>query len=391
MLHVVAILLALPLALCATYLLVLTLFSARGRPAAPEASCPRFTVVVPAHDEAASIAATLHSLGAVIYPPHRRRIVVVADNCSDGTAEVARAAGAEVIERSDRERRGKGYALEMAFDCLLAEGETDAFVVVDADTTVSPNLLLAFAERLARGASVVQARYRVRNVRASWRTELMTIALAMYHDLRSLARERLRVSCGLRGNGMCFAAATLRQLPHRVHGLVEDVEYAVELALRGVRVHYAHGAEVHGEMPAGTAAAATQRQRWESGRAQVRRSKLRPLLARAVRARDPVAAELAADLLTPPLATLVAYASMGLLAEVVAWACGVGPTAAWPLWTGSSAALLAYVGRGLALSGLGLAGVHALLRAPGYIAWKLLRVARRPADSWVRTARDGRA
>lgn len=372
--------------LCTGYLLLLTVLSFGARPAAAGGGRTRFTVVIPAHDEEDGIAATVHSLQATSYPEERRAILVVADNCTDATAARARAAGARVLERTDPERRGKGYALEMAFATLVAEDACDAIVVVDADTAVSANLLAAFDARVAAGERAVQARYGVRNVDASWRTRLMAVAFGMFHDLRSLGRERLRLSCGLRGNGMCFTLDLVRAHPHRAHGLVEDVEYGIELGLAGVRVCYAGEAEVRGDMAATGRAAATQRQRWEGGRAALRRQYLGRLLRAAPR--SAVAADLAADLLVPPLSRIGVLVAGGLLLEAAAWAAG-GATAAAPLWLASAAALGAYAVRGAALSGLGtLRGLVTLAAAPAYVVWKTVAVKRGAAATWVRTARE---
>ncbi|TMA14399.1 MAG: glycosyltransferase, partial [Deltaproteobacteria bacterium] len=176
------------------YLFALTLLSASLRTRLPEGPpALRFGIVVPAHDEEAGIAATVRSLLALDYPRELFRVFVVADNCSDATASRAREAGATVLERHDLERRGKGYALEYAFGVLLRDGRADALVVVDADTVVSRNLLTAFAHRLEDGEDAVQADYAVRNVFASWRTLLMSVALGLVHVVRPIARERLRL------------------------------------------------------------------------------------------------------------------------------------------------------------------------------------------------------
>ena len=242
---------AMPALLAGTYLLVLTLASRREN-VPPLLDLPlRFAIVVPAHNEAAGIGETVKSLLAVDWPEERMCVLVLADNCQDQTAVQARAAGAQVIERFDHERRGKGYALQLAFDHLLGQGWADAVVVVDADTLVAPNLLRAFAARIGAGARAVQADYRVRNVDDSWRTRLMAIAFTTFHTVRSLARERLGLSCGLRGNGMCFATSTLRAVPHSAASLVEDVEYGLLLGEAGIRVHHASDAHVLGEMVAG--------------------------------------------------------------------------------------------------------------------------------------------
>src|SRR6185503_643631 len=153
-------------------------------------------------------------------------------------------AGAYVIERNDSVRRGKGFALQYAFRASHEAAWADAVVVVDADTEVSTNLLEAFATRIEAGADAVQVRYGVLNSEASWRTQLLAVAKACFHDVRSRARERLALSCGLRGNGWCVTHCLLAEIPYEAFSLVEDVEYGITLGLAGYRVHYADEAFV---------------------------------------------------------------------------------------------------------------------------------------------------
>jgi GT2 family glycosyltransferase len=384
-------LVALPAAAAAAYLAILTLFSGRGAARPPAKRTPRISVVVPAHDEEAGIAETVRSLHALRYPRPAFQVVVVADNCRDRTAAVAAAAGAEVLLREDPERRGKGHALRFAFDTLLARSDVEAIVVVDADTVVSPNLLSAFAARFARGARVVQAHYGVRNAADSWRTRLLAIAFGAVHGVRSRARERLSLSCGLRGNGMGFTRDVLRQVPPEAFSIVEDLEYGIQLGYSGHRVHYVEEAEVLGEMAASEGAARGQRRRWEGGRRAIARTHAPALLRRALAARDRVLADLALDLLVPPLATLVAWCCLGLAACAVAAALGLPTRVAPWLYGGALVFVLAYVLRGWSLSGVGARGLLDLLLAPAYVAWKLaLRVLPSPAaGEWVRTTRAG--
>ena len=233
LLDLLLVLLTLPVLAASAYLLLLTLLS--GRKPAPPHVTPRlkFDVIIPAHNEEAGIARTVTNLSKVDWPVELRRIVVVADNCSDATAERAREAGATVLVRHNQDLRGKGYALQLAFEQSQKDGYADAVVVVDADTQVTSNLLHAFALRLEAGAHAVQAHYGVLNPEASWRTRLMAVAMALFHKVRSLGRERLGVSCGLRGNGMCFTHAVIRQVPHEAFSIVEDLEYGIpELKLQ---------------------------------------------------------------------------------------------------------------------------------------------------------------
>lgn len=378
-----------PLGACA-YLLLLTLLSARP----PVAACParerRFDLIVPAHNESAGIARTVASLRALQWPQDRFRVIVVADNCSDDTAACAAAAGAEVWERRDPIRRGKGHALDFAFRRSLEQARAAAVVVVDADSEVSPNLLDACAARLDSGAQAVQVHYGVLNAEASWRTRLMSIALSAVHILRSRARERLGLSCGIRGNGWCLSGEALQRVPYRAYSLAEDVEYGVALGLAGIRVHYAGEAEVLGEMVSAEGAARSQRRRWEAGRLQLMRQHVPVLLAAAVRRPSRVCLDLALDLLVLPLSHIVLQALLLCLLAAVAW-LWFGAEPVWfILGLGCLAAIALYVLRGWQLSGSGLRGLFELLRAPWFLAWKLaLMLRKRAPQEWVRTEREG--
>ncbi len=393
LLTIILVLLAVPALLATGYLALLTLLSRRPAPVACLSQQTRFDVVVPAHDEEAGIVRTVKNLLALEWPSDLFRVVVVADNCSDHTAERARAAGATVLVRHDEERRGKGYALDFAFSRMLEQGWADAAVVVDADTIASPNLLSAFASGLEAGALAMQAKYSVLNGEASWRTRLMAIAFALFNDVRSLGRERLRVSTGLRGNGMCMSAEALRRVPHDAYSVVEDLEYGIRLGEDGIRVAYAHDAWVTSEMVAGEKASRSQRQRWEGGRIALMRMYGLDLLQKALVQRDRVLFDLSIDVLIPPLSWVVAYTGLGTsAAAVLALGAGFHPVMLAP-WLLSGSFLCMYVFRGVQVSGMGLRGVSALAWAPVFIVWKLALMAARPFSAsreWVRTAREGR-
>ena len=377
---------------CAVYLGALSVLAARQAPPKPGPGTRRFDIVVPAHNEEAGVGATVASLRAIDYPAELVRILVVADNCTDRTAERAEAAGATVLVRRDAERRGKGYALAHAFEQSARDGFADVVVVIDADTTVSSNLLRAFDARFEAGAQVAQAEYGVRNPEASWRTRLMTIALSLFHTLRSLGRERLELSAGLRGNGMAFTSRVLQEVPHEAFSIVEDVEYGVRLGLAGHRVHYAAEAEVLGDMGVSETAAQTQRLRWEGGRFALARAHAARLIREGVARRDPVLLDLAMDLLVPPLSTLTAACVAGTIATGAAAALRrASPLAVVP-WVVSSGCVLFYVARGVTLSSVGPRGFLDLAWAPVYMVWKAAIAFRKPAHArgeWVRTEREG--
>lgn len=381
--------LALPAVFACGYLLACTLLSARERPPAASSRSLRFDVFVPAHDEEAVIRRTVANLLRLDWPADRFRVIVIADNCTDATAEIARSAGARVLERSNSELRGKGYALAHAFERSASEGWADAVAVIDADAEASSNLLEAFAVRIEQGAGAVQAHYGVLNPFASWRTRLITIAKAAFHIVRSRARERVGVSCGIRGNGWCVTHELLRRVPYRAFSLTEDVEYGIDLGLAGFRVHYADEAHSNADMVSGEQIARKQRQRWERGRFQLIRAKTITLLKAALRQRSAVCLDLALDLLVLP----VSYVALNILClmALAAFAASWHPELRYWLWLSAAcaAALVLYVLRGWQLSGIGARGLMDLARAPGFLVWKLLlMVRRRTSNEWIRTDRE---
>jgi cellulose synthase/poly-beta-1,6-N-acetylglucosamine synthase-like glycosyltransferase len=346
-----------------------------------------FDVIVPAHDEAAGIGKTISSLKRLSWPSARYRIVVVADNCTDATASISREAGATVLERQDLTRRGKGYALAHAFTWSRSAGIADAVAVVDADSVVSANLLESFATRIEAGACALQAHYGVLNATDSWRTRLMAIALGSYHKLRSRARERLGLSCGIRGNGWCVTHALLDKIPYRSFSLTEDVEFGVDLGLAGYRVAYCDESHVDGEMVTSEHAARSQRQRWEGGRIRLIREKVPALLRAAVARRSLVCLDLALDLLVLPLSYVVVNV-VGIIAIAALNPDGFRSV----LLTVGLIDLLAlalYVCRGWMLSGIGIVGLLDLMRVPVFLLWKLRIIRDQPKpNTWIRTRRE---
>lgn len=381
---------ALPALLSVAYLLILTLLSGKLPVPRSESRRLRFDVIVPAHNEASVIARTVASLRRIDWPPDRYRILVCADNCTDSTADEALAAGAVVVERRDPERRGKGYALQFVFQRSRADGFADAVVVVDADAEVSANILVAISARLEQGADAVQVHYGVLNPMASWRTRLITIAKGSFHIVRSRARERLQLSCGIRGTGWCVTHRLLERVPYHAFSLTEDVEYGIELGLTGHRVAYADEAHCDAVMVTSDAIAAPQRARWERGRFQLIRTRTVPLLRRAIDSRSRLCLDLALDLLVLPISyvTLNVAALLLVATPMVLWIPGFSYF--W-LWVGAAcaAALSVYVLRGWQLSGIGLRGVSDIARAPEFLLWKIrLMLGKRQPNQWERTERE---
>ena len=379
------------------YLAVLSVAALR-RPAAPTGASPRtadeLVVLVPAHDEQELLGRCLDSLAAQDLPASSYRVVVIADNCTDRTAEIAAERAAEVLVRTDPASRGKGQALAWAVERLeTGERPWDAVVVVDADSVADPGLLSGLAAELARGADVVQGEYLVLREGDGAASELRAAAFLLFHRVRFRGRAVLGLPCSLVGNGMLLRRSVLRDHPWRAFSSTEDLEHTLDLRLAGVRPVFAEHARVRAPVLAHGTAAATQRTRWEGGRAHLVRTRLPGLLAAAVR--DPRRGlwDAALDLSVPPIGLLAPAVVVGGAAGAGLTALRlVGPVAGLP-WLVSAVALPVHVLVGLRAADAPAATWAALRSAPGLVARDLavrLRLLRGTgAATWTRTQRPG--
>jgi 1,2-diacylglycerol 3-beta-glucosyltransferase len=378
------------IAVVTAYLAVLTAASYRfkkpGGGRAPVVP-PRIAVVIPAHNEASQIAATVRSVREADFPAEGLGVFVIADNCHDDTAAIARREGAEAFERSDPIHRGKGQALDWFFRrCTDAYGAYEVVAIVDADTLVDH----AFFQHVAAAFTdpailVVQGYYGVSNPRDSWRTALSSAALNVFHHLRPAGRNRIGGTAGLKGNGMAFRAGILKTFGWPAFSVVEDIEYSIRLLHEGVLVHYHPDAAVYGEMAADRRQAGSQRQRWEGGRWRLFRTHAPGLLKAWITWRQIRFLDAFFDLFTPPLALLVIWQVLLLVLSLGAH------SGAAPVLLGGLATTAAYVVSGLVLKRAPLFVWVCLLVSPVFILWKIpiyLKILRgQDADRWHRTLR----
>jgi len=381
------------LALASSYLLGL-LVAARGsatRPPEPAEAPPlELAVIVPAHDEELGIGETLASLAACEYPAERRRTIVIADNCGDGTAAVAREHGVEVWERTDPDNRGKGHALAWALERLFAERRPpDAVAMVDADCTVSANLLDAFARHLADGAEAIQVDYVAGNPEDSPTAALRFAGFALADTVRFLGKERLGLSCGLVGTGMAFPRRVLEQVPWTVTGLMEDGEYHMRLVLEGTRTRFVPEAWVSQPVPTSMRSSSEQQARWEKGKLDMVRAWTPRLLGTGIARQDPVRIHAGLECLVPPQSVLALGGLLG-----AALGAGLRRPRLLALSLLTLGGQTAFVLGGLRLVRAPASVYRALLMAPVLIASKLALYARlasgRGPHGWVRTEREAK-
>jgi cellulose synthase/poly-beta-1,6-N-acetylglucosamine synthase-like glycosyltransferase len=367
-------------------LTVASLLPGRRRSSTQLPSSPwRVAVVVPAHNEEAGIASCVQSLLRADRADMDVTIYVIADNCTDNTALVAKTAGATVLQRTNPIERGKGYALHFAFMHLETIG-FDCVLVVDADTEVAPNFISATAGAMRDGAEAVQARYLVRNLQESMRTRLMGLALRAFNVVRPLGREHLGLSAGIFGNGFGLRRDTLQTVPYLASSVVEDLEYHLALVRSGRRVTFLNETTVYGEMPVRGKGVETQRSRWEGGRLRMLTENSPALLRDVLRGRLKLLEPLL-DLLLLPLAfhvTLLVVAIASPLPIVR------------DIGLAGAAIVLLHLVAAIVVGGGSWRDAGTLAVAPFYVLWKLMLIPSlvrnaRTNNAWVRTSRNAEA
>ncbi len=225
-----------------------------------------FAIVVCAHDEAAVIEPLVTNLGELEYPRELYDIFVVADNCSDNTAAIARNAGATVFERFNKEEVGKGYAMGWMFDHIYEmDRKYDAIAIFDADNLVHPDFLAEMNDHLEAGESVIQGYLNAKNPEDSWVAGTFAIAFWMVDHMWHLAKYNVGLSTALGGTGMVIRTEILQQYGWECDGLTEDMEFSLKLLTHGVKTTWAHDAIVYDEKPIGFWQSWRQRKRWAQG------------------------------------------------------------------------------------------------------------------------------
>lgn len=349
---------------------------------------PTTVILVPAHDESAGISATLESLKQAL--GSNQRILVVADNCSDDTAALARANGVDAVERHDEERRGKGYAIVFGLE-QLKEDPPEVVIIVDADCRVSSHSLRTLAKRAKASDRPVQADYVLTPPEKQTPMSVVSgLAILVKNKVRPSGLRKLGLPCHLTGSGMAFPWEVLRKAPPTGAYLVEDMLIGIELAHLGHPPLSCSEAEVTSELPEKDEAAHGQRRRWEHGHLTTLLNHGPALVVKGALKGSFDLMVMGFDLLVPPMALLVTLLLAVTSAALVA------------TWIGASALPLSVATTSLTLVGLGVAiawlrygrstlPLRYLLFVPAYVLWKIpLYLAfflKKQQKTWERTER----
>ena len=382
------------LVLPALLLLVQIVLALRQPPALPAQPRPaRIAVLIPAHNEGHGVRATIMQTLSQLGPEDR--VLVVADNCSDDTAAQARMVGAEVVERHDAERRGKGYALDFGVRHLemLAQHEghsPDVVLVLDADCVLSPGLIPRVAGLAQAHGRPVQASYLMYAPTPGLKARVAEFAMRVKNLARSRGMFRLGLPCQLLGTGMAFPWAVALRAPLASGHLAEDMQLGVRLARDGTPPLFCEDVLVTSVFAASQEGERSQRTRWEHGHLSLLVGEGPKLLWEALRRGRFAQAMLVMDMLVPPLALLAGLLVVATLAQAI-WALLTGWVAGLVLALLGVAALLVAIVAARHRFAAELIGLGELLKAPVYVLAKLpiyLSFVVRRQTEWVRTKRD---
>lgn len=345
-------------------------------------------VLIPAHNESLTLAETLAPFSL---QPSGMLVLVVADNCTDDTAAVARACGIEVIERFSTDLRGKGYALQFGLDHLKRLPHPQVVIVLDADCLTTAADMVALSNQCFQLHKPVQGVYRMHAPPgASVGTKISAFAWLVKTQIRPSGWRWLGRTCQLMGSGFALPWSVASTLELASGHIVEDLKLTLDLARQRNAPVFRPCASVTSFFPSAAVSQATQRRRWEHGHLGLVLSDAPRALAEALLTRNPALLAVALDIVVPPLSLLVmSLAALALLASLQFTLHGVTAEAVLACALASSvmlAVVLAWLTWGRSI----LTGKE-LLSVPGFVLGKLgvyVGFVRNREHQWTRTDRD---
>jgi cellulose synthase/poly-beta-1,6-N-acetylglucosamine synthase-like glycosyltransferase len=387
---VLAALVALPCLVLFTQCVVAAL-PLKDRSASAEIVRLKVGVLVPAHNEETVIRATLENIRAQLTAGDR--LLVIADNCTDATARIAAECQAEVLERNDSTRRGKGYALQCGVERFQADPPA-VVIVIDADCRLRPGSLDALAAQVGRTSRPAQACYLMTPPPAPRTIDVVSsLAVLVKNRVRPLAMAKMGLPCLITGSGSAFPWEAIQSRSFAGGNIVEDMQFAVDLALAGFPPAFCDRAVVLAGLPDGHSAFVSQRRRWEHGHLQTLLAQSPRLLAGFLRTGRIELAAMTADLAVPPLSLLAAMNALALAATLL-WALLDGSWLPAAVAVGAAVLLLASVGTAWRRFARDQVPFRTLLTVPVYVLTKLPLYATflfRRERTWIRTTRGSNA
>ena len=229
----------------------------------------KFMAIIPAHNEEMVVSNLIESLKNQTYDKNLYDIYVIADNCTDNTANVARRAGAIVLERFDPAHKTKGYAIQWFLKQKIEENaDYDGFFVFDADNIVDKDFILNMNKKLCQGEDVVQGYRDIKNPTDNWITAGYALFYWTMHRLYHLARYNVGLSTLLNGTGFMVRFDVVKPNGWQTETLTEDIEFSLKRIIKGKKLGWATDAIVYDEQPTSFKQSWSQRSRWTVGHIQ---------------------------------------------------------------------------------------------------------------------------
>ncbi|MBR2826360.1 MAG: glycosyltransferase family 2 protein [Erysipelotrichaceae bacterium] len=234
-----------------------------------EFSYHRYGILICARNEENVIGSLLQSINRQKYPKDKYRVFVMADNCTDNTAAIARNHGTTVYERFNNVKVGKGYALEELLKHIDEDhpDECEAFMVFDADNILKDDYILQMNISYCKGNKIVAGYINTKNYDSNWISAGYSLFLLKKNRFLNNARHLLKTNCAINGTGFLFDKNVVKDWPY--HTLTEDIEFSVDQACRNNRIAYCGRAVLYDEQPVSFSQSFNQRIRWAKGYLQV--------------------------------------------------------------------------------------------------------------------------
>ncbi|MEZ6143224.1 MAG: glycosyltransferase family 2 protein [Zavarzinella sp.] len=382
---VLAILVSIPFLILATECLLAVVSLQRSATIKPRSKC---AILIPAHNEEVMIKQTLERLQTQVQSTDR--IVVIADNCMDETAQIARTVGVEVIERTHATDRGKGFALAHGM-AYLQHNPPEVVVIVDADCELSDSCLDVLINQVDRTNRPAQGVYLIGTGQETEpKQRISAFAVLLKNLIRPLGLYKLGGPCLLTGTGMAFPWKELSKVELGTCNLVEDMKLGVDLTIIGIPPQLCPAARLQGAAAPTQQAATQQRTRWEHGHLQTMLTQVPRLWLNAITHLRWSSLLLASELLIPPL-SLLAVCWVGAMVVILTTKLLTGgswlPTVLLcsGLLLTLFAGMLAWIRYGRTMLPLSV-----MMQIPLYILWKLPIYAKflfHRQKSWTRTER----
>ena len=353
-----------------------------------EVNRPETTVLIPAHNEAAQIEDVLETL--LLQITERDRVIVIADNCHDNTAELARSTGVTVLEREHKHDRGKGYALDFAIR-QIEQDPPEVLVILDGDCIVKPNTIENITTKAIATGRPVQATYLMEQPEnPTLKDKISMFSIVVKNQVRLLGLNRLGWHCLLTGSGMAFPWSLIEQVSLAGSKTTDDMQLTVDLALRGSTPIFCEEALVIGRLMKDRDAA-SQRSRWEHGHLEMILVEVPRLVKAFLQKGNLAALRLAIDISIPPLSLLVL---IWIVSAIVTWsAAAIDGISLIPAILVSTAGIFLGIGILAAWSKFGRdeLPLKSLIAVPFYILSKIpiyFRFITKPQSRWLKTERD---